>query len=270
MSVMKRILVLHGYSQNATIFSKRLGALRKECKDIDFVFVNAPHILLPADLFGSPQRFDSISEAPSEVDTQSDPNTALRAWWKANKDRTSATGLQESIMVIRDVLREQSFDGVFGFSQGAAFAGLLSALLERPHLYPPFLVDGKAPHPPFQFCVAVSGFRVKDPFCDPFFTPGYSTPTLHILGATDVVVVEERSRQLVNVSTNARVEEHDGGHFVPSKGNWRKFLVNYMRDPSAPHPSPAPSQSEPPSGPSTPVGGGSGGDYKNAVMSMKL
>ena len=128
-----------------------------------------------------------------------------------------------------------------------------------------------------QFCVAVSGFRVKDPSINHVFEPSYSTPTLHVLGKTDVVVVEERSRQLIEVSANARVEEHEGGkftfldllpqmtyakvsvalgHFVPSKGNWRKFMVNYMKDPSAPHPSPSGASlppSGPPSGTSTPA-----------------
>jgi hypothetical protein len=58
--------------------------------------------------------------------------------------------------------------GLFFVSQGGAMAALLAALvrstlrslpsqlplmfsrlkLERPHLYPPFLIDGKTPHPP--------------------------------------------------------------------------------------------------------------------------
>jgi hypothetical protein len=41
--------------------------------------------------------------------------------------------------------------------------------------------------------------------------PSYSTPTLHILGKTDIVVIEERSRQLIEVSENSQVEEHNGG-----------------------------------------------------------
>ncbi|KAF8911612.1 serine hydrolase FSH [Gymnopilus junonius] len=272
MSAIKRVLVLHGYSQNAAIFSKRLAALRKESKDIDYVFVNAPLILLPTDLFTSPQSLDSEASGSGIVDTQSNPETALRGWWKTqkDKDRANTSGLKESILFLRDVLKEQKFDGVFGFSQGAGLAAVLAALLERPHLYPDFLVDGKSPHPPFQFCVAVSGFKLKDPSCDALFTPSYSTPTLHVLGKTDVVVIEERARQLIAVSANARVEEHEGGHFVPSKGTWRKFLVNWMKDPSAPLPSPSAasvSQSEPPSGTSTPAIGGA--DYKNAVQ-MKL
>ncbi|KAH9485664.1 Esterase [Psilocybe cubensis] len=242
-SVLKRVLVLHGYSQNAVVFSKRLGALRKERKDLEFVFVNAPHILQAAEMFAS--------EQASMADTQSDPNTALRGWWKANKEKTKVEGLEESLSLIRDVLKEQRFD------------------LERPHLYPAFLEDGKPLHPPFQFCVAVSGFRLKDPFCDPVFEQKYTTPTLHVLGRTDVVVVEERSRSLVDVSANARVEEHDGGHFVPSKGNWRKFLVNWMMDPSAPHfaPSTTSAMSQPGSGAATPVG--TGADNKEALL-MKL
>lgn len=95
-----------------------MGALRKECKDIEFgeeicilvsqpladrysVFVDAPHILLPAEL-----------DAPSEelIALQSNPETAMRGWWTANEDRTKITGLQESLLVIKDVLKSQRFD----------------------------------------------------------------------------------------------------------------------------------------------------------------
>jgi hypothetical protein len=57
----------------------------------------------------------------------------------------------------------------------------------------------------------VSGFRLNDPFALGFLKPSYSTPTLHILGKTDAVVIEERSRQLIEVSENSRIEEHNGG-----------------------------------------------------------
>jgi hypothetical protein len=66
-----------------------------------------------------------------------------------------------------------------------------------------------------KFCVAVSGFKLRDPLCEPFFSPPYNTPTLHVLGKTDVVVVEERSRQLVEASAVKRVEEHEGGAYLP-------------------------------------------------------
>jgi len=69
-----------------------------------------------------------------------------------------------------------------------------------------------------QFCVSVSGFKVNDPLASDIFGPSYATPTLHVLGKTDVIVVEERSKVLLGVSANARVEEHEGGecHIPPS------------------------------------------------------
>ncbi|KAJ7093932.1 FSH1-domain-containing protein [Mycena belliarum] len=251
-TALKRVLVLHGYSQNANIFSKRLGALRKQCgKTIDFVFVDGPVILQPADL--------GFASAPSATLDALDASEVIegneaRAWWKWNATKSEALGLPESLVILRDVLKTQTFDGVLGFSQGAAAAALLAALLERPYSYPPFLIDGKPPHPPLKFCVAVSGFRLNDSIADAIFEANYATPTLHIIGKTDVVVHEERSQKLVDISTNARVETHDGGHFVPSKGNWRKFLAAYLLDPTDNVPSPSlAAVSADNSGSSTPV-----------------
>jgi hypothetical protein len=81
-------------------------------------------------------------------------------------------------------------------------------------------------------------------------SPSYSTPTLHVLGKNDVVVVEERSKVLLEISANKRLEKHDGGvysfpcfrlfsllivyrlgHFVPSTLNWRNFFRDYLLDP---------------------------------------
>ncbi|KAG6811056.1 hypothetical protein H0H92_009180 [Tricholoma furcatifolium] len=167
------------------------------------VFVDAPHILQPADLPGSSAASFGAAEATT---TANDPALTPRAWWKANPDKTLAYGLGESLEVIRDVLKTRKFDGVLGFSE---------------------------------FCVAVSGFRLRDPFCDPLYDDGYSTPTLHVIGRTDIIVTEERSTSLVEASSTARVEYHDGGHFVPSKRQWLKFLHAYMLEPTADLPSPS-------------------------------
>ncbi|GLB37848.1 putative serine hydrolase (FSH1) [Lyophyllum shimeji] len=259
MAAIRTVLVLHGYSQNASIFSKRLGALRRECgNSVDLVFIDGPHILQPADLPGSttPSPDDNLASlgAAEAANAGADPTLTPRAWWKFNPDKTFAYGLRESIEAIRDVLKSRRFDGVLGFSQGAAFAAMISALLEKPHLYPPFLVEGQPPHPPLKFCIAVSGFRLRDPFCDPLFAGQYSTPTLHVIGKNDIIVVEERSRTLVEASSNKRVEEHQGGHFVPSKRQWLKFLRGYMLDPSAELLSPSTSGSSAPnSGTATPT-----------------
>ncbi|OSC99607.1 FSH1-domain-containing protein [Trametes coccinea BRFM310] len=256
----KKVLMLHGYAQNATIFSKRMGALRKTCgKDIEFVFVDAPHVLTPADLaeaFQSSNESSSLDDlgASEAAATQTDPALAPRGWWSVDAARTKTVGIEDSIMLLRDYLSKDHYEGIFGFSQGAAMAAVVAALLEKPETYPPFLVDGKPPHPPLTFCISAAGFRPHSPLCDAIFLPSYATPTLHILGRNDVIVVEERARTLIDVSSNARVEYHDGGHFVPSKANWRNFLKAYMKDSQGdvPSPSAAPA-SQPASGAATPV-----------------
>lgn len=237
MATPTKVLMLHGHSQNASIFSKRLGALRKSMgKGIEMVFVDGPIVLLPVDLDG-PSSLAALGASEANT-TSSDPSTMPRAWWKSNPERTIAHGLEDSILLLRDILQRDRYDGVFGFSQGAAMAALLAALLEKPHSYPPFLIDGEAPHPPFKFCVAVSGFKAPGSLSAETFGTSYYTPTLHVLGRNDVIVVEERSKSLLDLSHNKRLEEHDGGHFVPSKANWREFFRNYLTDPLGVIPSP--------------------------------
>lgn len=52
------------------------------------------------------------------------------------------------------------------------------------------------------------------------------------------------------------VLDRPAGHFVPSKGEWRKFLREYMMDPFADIPSPGLSSSfVPNSGRETPING---------------
>lgn len=97
------------------------------------------------------------------------------------------------------------------------------------------------------------------------------TPTLHIIGKNDIVVIEERSRKLIEVSANSRVEEHEGGHFVPSRGDWRKFIVEFLRNPfnNAPSPGMA-SVSAPPSGTATPTTSTPSGGPTMFLMAQKL
>ena len=65
--------------------------------------------------------------------------------------------------------------------------------------------------PGSDFCIAVSGFKPPGHYSAALFAPTYATKTLHVLGRNDVIVVEERSKTLLAVSANKRVEYHDGG-----------------------------------------------------------
>jgi predicted esterase len=113
-----RILCLHGFSQNASIFSKKLVVLEKSLK-ADLVIPDAPHF---------------ISDSKE-----------LRCWWRASDDRLVYNGLQDSIAFIKTLWNSQSFDIILGFSQGATFASILSEIL-KPKLL--IVVSGFLPFPP--------------------------------------------------------------------------------------------------------------------------
>jgi len=221
-----RILLFPGFSQNATVFHKKIAAIQKNCgKAVEFVFLEPPHILKAADLAGfGVSSYDSTASFDS-------PDLLPRAWWLANEDRTVYYGHLESIIYLRDFLAKQTtpFDGVLGFSQGACMAALAVALLERPRLHTDFMINGETPHQPLKFGVYVSGFLPLDANINALFQDGkLKTPSLHVLGRNDVIVGVKRAQTLVDACENPRVEWHDGGHFVPSKASWRHFFKAYL------------------------------------------
>ncbi|KAG8737635.1 hypothetical protein FRC10_007977 [Ceratobasidium sp. 414] len=227
---MIRVLALHGYAQSAEIFKKK-----------------------PADMpqSASAQALDTIQAPPEE------PELQPRAWWRANREKTEYYGVTETAEYLRNYLKDQRFNGVLGFSQGAGMAAALTAMLERPESYPAIMVDGKAPHPPLEFCIFISGFKPMDKEIAPLFNVPLKTPSLHVLGRNDVIVSMERGKTLVDACENPRLEEHEGGHFVPSKASWRTFFKDYLfsYDPilgGKPVPSPAPTLGEDTPGTGTP------------------
>lgn len=70
---------------------------------------------------------------------------------------------------------------------------------------------GLTPFLDSKFCLAIAGFKLLDPWCDSLWEGGFNTPTVHVIGTTDFVVVEKRTRSLGEVANNLRVEEHPGG-----------------------------------------------------------
>ena len=109
------------------------------------VFLDAPHVLSPVDIAESFSTTEELG-APEAADT--DPALAPRGWWKVDRTRTKLTGIEASFELLRDTLKKDRYvvsgvrflslcspdlpQGVFGFSQGAAMAALLAALVSNP------------------------------------------------------------------------------------------------------------------------------------------
>ncbi|HEX3760094.1 MAG TPA: hypothetical protein VHW23_15365 [Kofleriaceae bacterium] len=185
-----RILALHGYHGRGELLRAQLAPLAGAlAADAGFVCVDAP--ALAAGDFG---------------------------WWHAVPDEHDRSGQavhyrgwSATCAWLFALLRDDGpFDGVFGFSQGAAVAALLAALcvVERPASDPPAL----------PFAILAGGFASRDARHATLLerAGGIAVPSLHLIGRRDGVVAPRDSHALASRFAAPAVVEHDGGHVIPS------------------------------------------------------
>jgi hypothetical protein len=135
------------------------------------------------------------------------------------------------------ITEEGGVDGVVGFSQGGAAAGIVAALLE-PGRKEKMAKAGGLKFPtsfedlecaPLKFGVVYSGFYAPhDDYKGVYEAVEAPTKLLHFIGGLDTVVEESRSRGLVD-RVGGDVVLHPGGHFVPIGKEWVGALVGFIR-----------------------------------------
>ena len=237
-----RILMLHGYTQSGPLFHAKTRALEKHLQKAfpgsTLVYPTGPLRLSPGDVPGF------------EVSSSNDANEVeAYGWWRRSNtaDPPEYIGFEDGMAAVAKVLAtEGPFDGVIGFSQGAALTAMLASVLEGPWRretfsrfrsesplsipFPPSFEPLQ--HPPLKFGVIYSGFVAPGQRYKAFYDhPHIQTPTAHFLGSLDSVVDEGRSRALIDAcggEDKARVIWHPGGHFVPSGKQHLEALVDFI------------------------------------------
>ncbi|XP_017292766.1 esterase OVCA2 [Kryptolebias marmoratus] len=217
-----RVLCVHGYRQNGGSFREKTGALRKLLKkQVELVFMNAPLTVRQ-------------SSAGEEVPTQENNSGSggdedPRGWWfsdiqaksfNAQQQCEQSLGLDESVAAVREAVEAQGpFDGILGFSQGAAFVAMLCSLQEQ-KLEPLFN---------FRFAVLVAGFRSACKEHEKFYAAPLQIPSLHVFGLEDRVIPDTMSRELLPSFHDPQVLIHPGGHFVPAASAHRQTYQDFLK-----------------------------------------
>jgi len=170
-----RVLCLHGYHGTGATLRRQMAPLAGSLPaNIEFVYIDAPSLALGG--FG---------------------------WW-----HEGFSGWEHT----RDWITGQlstgpRIDGLFGFSQGGALAGLLAALRESPRA--PRGLD-------FEFAIMAGGFTSFLPqYADLFLRP-LTIPSVHVMGRSDGIVSRSDSLELAGRFADPLVLEHGGGHIIPA------------------------------------------------------
>ena len=229
-----RILCLHGFTANGGVHAHQARHITKALSShFDFLFPDGPH---EVDLSTQMNLSDPSTKAWSEhVSTIS--TSGHRAWWFA-RDPNPASGepggfhgLERSIEHLGDLIRTTGpVHAIWGFSQGACFAGMLVSLLSQKNRdHPLRQLLPKAQGLP-NAGIFFSGFKARFEEYDEVYAPGIEIPTMHVMGELDETVTVERSMTLVSVCKHASVLRHGGGHDLPRTDEDRERIVQFLLD----------------------------------------
>ncbi|XP_050383340.1 rhodanese-like domain-containing protein 6 isoform X2 [Argentina anserina] len=255
-----RILCLHGFRQNASSFKGRAASLAKKLKSIaELVFVDAPHELafiyqLPSDLRELPHSCTS-PPTPQQGTNLPPPSEHCKkkyAWLVAPgfREKTGnsnwemvdgpfeplqyqqqTAGFDESLAYIKTVFAQEGpFDGLLGFSQGAAMAAAV-AFTQQTQTTPSKTVEMQ-----FRFVILCSGFGIKllkQQFDEERMTKKCHCPSLHIFGkdhGKDRQIAKQESRELASLFDEgcSIVIEHDSGHIIPTRPPYIDDIKDFL------------------------------------------
>ena len=215
----RRILLLHGYTQNASIFRSRIrGLLRKlEKGGFDPVFISAPH---------------------AAINTSGRPIADPRTWWRTAAVSTHEDtpreyiGWAESRAVIVNAWATGGFLGVLGFSQGAVVVHHVLNELAAARAGDAALQGALAPllHAPPQFVICSSGFPSRAGAGDVFSPPRPVHATRAMITSSDadaLVPPALQDAQAAFFDSPARIR-HDKGHGVPQTAADCKSIIDFI------------------------------------------
>ncbi|XP_043439390.1 esterase OVCA2 [Prionailurus bengalensis] len=221
-----RVLGLAGFRQSERAFREKTGALRKALRGrAELVCLSGPHLVANA---AGPE---SVGPASGETALPEPclPEEQPRGWWFSEPEAdvfnalshpTVCRGLEEALGTVAQALKKLGpFDGLLGFSQGAALAALVCAL-------------GQAGDPRFplpRFIILVSGFCPRGlGLKEPILQGPLLLPSLHVFGDTDCVIPPQESMQLASRFTGAINLTHSGGHFIPAAAAQRQVYLKFL------------------------------------------
>ncbi|KAI4304247.1 hypothetical protein MLD38_039788 [Melastoma candidum] len=236
-----KILCLHGFRQSASSFKGRTASLAKKLKNLaELVFIDAPHelsfVYQPLDSDDSGHKPLPRNEIPPKENCKKrfawlvEPGFAVvsRVDWTATdapfdpvQYQKQTSGFDSSLAYLKAVFAKLGpFDGILGFSQGAAMTALLCAHKNE--------LRGEID---FRFAILCSGFAINS---TQFELGSINCPSLHIFGSDpgkDRQICNETSEDLAKYFKDGSrtIIRHDCGHIIPTRPPYVDEIKDFLR-----------------------------------------
>ncbi|KAL1511393.1 hypothetical protein AB1Y20_006194 [Prymnesium parvum] len=214
---------------SAASFRGRSAQLQRKLRGhARLVFVDAPHRCATAGEARAGEARGGVLEGEAGRRGGGGAGGGRYSWLRAEGEEGVEgrdDGWGDTVAYLRGVFRDHGpFDGLLGFSLGAAAAAGLAALqAQRAADVLPIA---------FRFVVLVSGHSARDTSIHPLLSGGaIPCPSLHVFGRADEVVAPAASENLADCfSPEMRsVLQHHGGHILPATDACVKELINFFR-----------------------------------------
>lgn len=221
---MLKILMLHGYTQNAALFKDRTGGVRKSIKNLaELVYFDAP---FDVPKFGQPD----VSQ--NEPDASKDQPS--KGWYRRSAESDPVHDVEKSLDYLNNIFQSSGpFDGVWGFSQGATMAHFLAKIALDNRQSDCIVFNREAIK--FNFVIITATSKSVNPAMAAF-EKYYRTEnklnmhSLHIIGKSDKVTNFERALELTQCYLNPVVHLHELGHFIPGDKESKSIYENFLKN----------------------------------------
>jgi len=214
-----RILCLHGKSQTAESFSKKIGGARRKLERVfDLVFLDAP-----IDLEDKSNQMGNENDSCSNTDSGQPIMNTGRAWFLREQGTEPGihryTKLDECIdYVIQHVKDKGPYDGIMGFSQGGTVA---TALATSGCIPVRAVLTAGAP------CVEEAFEAASQKSSS--LNDGIMIPKLHLAGETDTMIPTESVARLAEKGGNGELVLHEKGHLFPTRAIYVDQMVQFFQ-----------------------------------------
>ncbi|KAI3402856.2 FSH1 [Candida oxycetoniae] len=248
MSTISKVLCLPGYLQSGSTFAKKASGLRKILSkqlNIELDFISPCQPIKSRYELGFP-----LAATEEESDKVWDTIVANEnnCRWFDHRGPSDNHGLEESMeFIMKHIEKNGPYDGVIGFSQGAAMAIMVTNSLRK--MLPS--------HPDFKIGLFVSGFCLTVPKSGETFEgiekitnlkeyqskveiapdaakytqlqdpDNFNTEILIVYGKNDSIVLPIRSQYVAGLyKKNVHIFAHEGAHLLPNQKAFVKPIAD--------------------------------------------